>query len=212
MGSLPTRDRPRVLVVDDDPLTARALERAIGPDFHVTCASSAPNARAHLTQGAGWSGFLFDLFLQGSPEGIALALEATRLYPRAPVVIASATSDRHDMNRAAAIGVPFLAKPVGPELFADFRTRVVAHSLVDCPSLAAYLAHFCTQHALTPMQRSVLLHAAAVRTRTEFCATHKIAENTYKTDVRALLNHFPERTIDALLLRVLREALLARPS
>jgi len=57
--------RPRVLVVDDEPLMLRALERRLDREYDVTCVGSGELAVESLDQGGRWDMILCDVVMPG---------------------------------------------------------------------------------------------------------------------------------------------------
>jgi len=76
----PPPPRPRVLVVDDDPLVGAAVRRALAPEFDVTVVSSGRAALALLGAGNAYEAMLSDLLM---PEltGMELHEEVAKLDP-----------------------------------------------------------------------------------------------------------------------------------
>jgi CheY-like chemotaxis protein len=75
----PRARRPRVLLVDDEPLIAGALQRALG-DYEVHVATSAQDALDRLLAGERFDVILCDLLMPGM-TGMDLSDELARAYP-----------------------------------------------------------------------------------------------------------------------------------
>jgi DNA-binding LytR/AlgR family response regulator len=105
-------DTLRILAVEDNPVQARALRmlvRELGYEL-VGVAASAAEARA-LFEDLGPDVVLLDIRLQGSEDGIALAL-SLNLQRAVPLIFVSSLQDRATFERARAAGpFAFLAKP-----------------------------------------------------------------------------------------------------
>ena len=63
--------RPRVLVVDDEPMLLRALERRLGRECEVTCAVTGAQALDRLSEGKKWDMVLCDMVMPGM-DGVAV--------------------------------------------------------------------------------------------------------------------------------------------
>ncbi|MFT3917814.1 MAG: ATP-binding protein [Anaeromyxobacteraceae bacterium] len=61
----PTGTGPAVLVVDDEPLVARSIARALGPDLSVSVVNSAEDARRRLEGGERFAAIVCDLMMPG---------------------------------------------------------------------------------------------------------------------------------------------------
>jgi CheY-like chemotaxis protein len=61
----PAAGRPRVLVVDDDPLVARSIVRGLGPSHDVTTTTTATDALERLERGDAFDVLLCDLMMPG---------------------------------------------------------------------------------------------------------------------------------------------------
>ncbi len=57
--------RPRILVVDDEPMMLRAIERRLTRDYEVTCAVTGSQALERLSEEANWDMVLCDLVMPG---------------------------------------------------------------------------------------------------------------------------------------------------
>ena len=61
----PQPRRPRILVVDDEPMMLRALERRLSREYDVTCALSGAQALERLSEDTGWELVLCDVVMPG---------------------------------------------------------------------------------------------------------------------------------------------------
>ena len=117
--------RRRLLVVEDEPLTARLLRDALeGLDFEVATASSVPEARTALAE-FDPDVALIDLVLGGGPSGVDLAHVIHRKHPGVGVLILTRYPD------LASAGFPDDALPPGTgfvrkDLVEDSRAIVAA--------------------------------------------------------------------------------------
>jgi CheY-like chemotaxis protein len=121
-GPGPTGARPRVLVVDDEPLVGRSLGRLLQSNHEVTVLSTAAEALSRIEGGERWDAILCDLMM---PEISGMDLEerleklAPEVVPRIVYLTGGAFTERSRTFLAA--GRPFLEKPVDP---AQLRARI----------------------------------------------------------------------------------------
>ncbi|MDZ7751798.1 MAG: sigma-54 dependent transcriptional regulator [Gammaproteobacteria bacterium] len=113
---------PALLLVDDDPLIADALEFVLAEDYTVATARSRPEARAILQSGR--SAPLLALVDLGLPpdthvpdEGFQLIQELLAFNPRVKILVLSGQSGRANIQHALTLGaVDFIPKPTDTEL------------------------------------------------------------------------------------------------
>ncbi len=113
---MPTRDRLRVLVVEDEPLFAEQIEAAledlayhvIGPAPDAATALALVKAAATPPDVA-----LLDIHLRGGgPDGIALARQLLTVRPL-PLIFLTSLADESSFARARSVGpAAYLVKPV----------------------------------------------------------------------------------------------------
>ena len=112
-AAAPAMDRPRrVLVVEDDPAVAEAVEtmiRALG--FETSSARSAAEAlKADLT---GHDLVFSDVLMPGGMDGVELALRLRELHPGLPILLTSGYAGAPE--RVSQAGFPLLSKPYTEE-------------------------------------------------------------------------------------------------
>jgi CheY-like chemotaxis protein len=112
----PAGPRRRVLLVDDEPLVARALQRGLQRAHDVTVLHSAEEALRRLDAGERWEAMLFDLMMPGL-DGVAVhqAISARHpaLLPRLAFVTGGAFGERASAFLASH-DVVVLPKPMEP--------------------------------------------------------------------------------------------------
>jgi DNA-binding NtrC family response regulator len=100
-----------ILVVEDEPLirfgTACTLEAA---GFKVMEAENADEALNQIRHNPDIGLVITDINMPGTMSGLALAVRVRELWPRIRIVVASGQSML--VKEAAALGLPFLHKPV----------------------------------------------------------------------------------------------------
>lgn len=106
----------RVLVVDDDPVVARSIDRVLsGKGYAVITASDGPEALAKLAEGR-YDAVFTDIRMPGM-DGLEVAARIKATQPWLPVVIVTGYGSAASEARAKEIGVAgFLHKPLSPEM------------------------------------------------------------------------------------------------
>ncbi|MCU0935336.1 MAG: sigma-54 dependent transcriptional regulator [Gammaproteobacteria bacterium] len=126
------RDRPALILIDDDPLIAESLAFVLRDDYAVSVAATRAEARGLLRGLAAPPALaLVDLGLPPTPhspeEGFALVGELLAFNPRMKILILSGQSDRRNIQHALTLGaVDFVPKPADLPLL---KTRL-AHQLM----------------------------------------------------------------------------------
>ena len=120
--------RPRVLLVDDEPLVAKAMARLLAPDNDVTVAASVDAALEHVHAGSTYEVILCDLAMprrSGADLYEELCACAPELAARMVVVTGGPTTGaaRAFIERVA---LPRLDKPFTPEQLFEAVARVAA--------------------------------------------------------------------------------------
>lgn len=103
----------RVLLVEDEPMTARATARMLRQTCAVTWAATAAQARGLLASVAAWRAFIFD---DGLPDGSGLDVlcEWRTVYPETPALVLTACTEPRVINAAFDLRAEYLVKPVEP--------------------------------------------------------------------------------------------------
>ncbi|HEY8249722.1 MAG TPA: sigma-54 dependent transcriptional regulator [Burkholderiales bacterium] len=123
------RDKPGLLIVDDDPLITDTLAFALGSDFSVYACDSRPHAIELLRQlEAPPPLALVDLGLPPAPhapdEGFRLIADLLAHSPRMKIFVLSGQNDAANARHARALGAwEFVAKPADPASLARLLAR-----------------------------------------------------------------------------------------
>jgi DNA-binding NtrC family response regulator len=84
------RDRPRLLVVDDDPHARDLLERLLSPVGEVQLAHDAPSAKALLQRAPAFSLVLTDMAMPEAGDGLQVLKASREASPDTPVIVITA--------------------------------------------------------------------------------------------------------------------------
>jgi DNA-binding NarL/FixJ family response regulator len=172
-----------LLLVDDDPFVLRAL-RAILKRYG-KCDTATSLAAAETMLAPHYDGLVLDVFL-GDGCGIDLLARARRRGVDAPAVILTGGSDRDTVNRAAVLGARFIMKPCGTSELSTFIAEALQRKTND--RVRSVLERARNRWLLTDREVAILEHALRARSRTDYLEQSGIAQNTYKTHVRKLLD------------------------
>lgn len=190
--------KPRLLLVEDNELVARAFKMLIDSYGDVEIAASAAAASEALATQS-WSAVILDIRL---PDGSGLDVleHARRAGCRSPALIYSGNHQPSELNRAFELGAEYLVKPATPNALLSFVTKAL-----DRPSLRRWVDDWAARYELTPTETTILQAAAEGKTRTEIDATHDAAPATTKSHVHNLLTKTGDASLLAAVTRLLRE-------
>lgn len=93
-----TQDRPRILIVDDDPYVLEALEASFEDDYDVTTATSGAEAIEVVRQSSDLATVVMDIKMPGM-DGIEATREIRDLDPELPVILHTAYPGDYDEDR-----------------------------------------------------------------------------------------------------------------
>jgi signal transduction histidine kinase len=130
--------RPRILIVDDEPMNVTLLERLFVREYEVVTATSGRAALDLLSKKV-FDCLLLDIMMPGV-SGLHV-LEQLRNDPTTadlPVILVSALADRHDVVRGLKLGAnDYVTKPIEMDvLSARVQTQVTLKVLQDQRKLA----------------------------------------------------------------------------
>jgi DNA-binding NarL/FixJ family response regulator len=189
--------KPRVLVVEDNSLVARAFEMLIEPYADVELAADAASAKRALESG-GWTAVILDIRLPDGSGLDVLAHARVRGYD-GPALIYSGNHDAAQVNRAFALDADYLVKPAPSESLTGFIKKAVERR-----TMRTWMAAWAERYELTPAETTILVAAAEGRTRSEIDAEQTTAA-TAKTHVHNLLAKTGDGSLLAAVTRALRE-------
>jgi nitrogen-specific signal transduction histidine kinase len=125
-GEADGRPRPRVLVIDDEPLVATSVRRQLAAEFTVDAASGAADALARVHAGR-YDAVICDVMLEGK-NGLDLVDELRRAHPALDgrVLLVTGGASPALAERLARSGVRWLAKPFGGRQLRDALRELLA--------------------------------------------------------------------------------------
>lgn len=132
--------------------------------------------------------------------------------PTLPVLALSGLSSWELINTAQRLGVELAQWPVPTPNLVSFVQRALSASFLPHDGVARVVSELAEARALTAREVQILTYCLGDEPRRRVRRRLGIAENTLKTQIRALLRKCDERSVDALAKNVLRAALLAKTS
>lgn len=176
------------LLVDDDELVTKALARHLSSIRPCVSANTFAAARQKLSaHPRPFSGFIFDLRLPDG-SGLDLLADARRYARDVPAVILTGELDPRVVNAAYRLGGACLLKPAGPDELSRFTTEALAAELGIEAVVRPRVAQFAKDHNVTAPEMEILLAKVAGLSAEELMEKRGITRNTYKTQVRTLLD------------------------
>ena len=130
--------RPRVLIVDDEPMNVMLLERLFTREYDVVTASNGREA-LELLNTKPFDCLLLDIMMPGmSGLQVLETLRAEPITADLPVILVSALADRQDVVRGLKLGAnDYVPKPIEMDvLSARVQTQVMLKQLQDQRKLA----------------------------------------------------------------------------
>lgn len=188
------------LIVDDEPLVQRALASVLRRYGACSAIRSASDAESRL--GHEWDGLLIDVRLEDG-SGLDVLASARRRKIRAPALILSGRIDHDVVNRAAALDARLVCKPCGTSELAPFLADVLLRKTNDRALAAVERAR--NRWSLSDREVDILDHALRARSREQYLALRGMAQNTYKTHVRKLLEKSDYVNLSTLAIDLLGE-------
>jgi len=122
--------RPRVMVVDDDPLVAHTVERLLRRDYDVTVAVCGRDALEHITRGTRFDAIVSDVMMPNM-TGLELVEELQRSAPdqaQRVILLSGGAFTAQTRERLDQLGTPLLEKPVTAKELRAWVAQVVTEA------------------------------------------------------------------------------------
>ncbi len=190
-----------ILLLEDDAVLARSLQRLLKPISPVQIASSAMEAYELLAGSTRWRALLLDVFVPGG-TGFEVLTYARSLGITAPALIVTAKPDLEMPNKALALYAEFMIKPVASELMLGWLDRVLPERRI-----AHVVERDARKYHLTKTQADVLLRGALGETRAVVAGALHITLGTLQNHISSLLHKTSDDTFETAIARVRGEAL-----
>jgi DNA-binding NarL/FixJ family response regulator len=197
------KGRPLLFLVEDEPLHACAAGRFFGDYFDVRLASTISQAKAV------WSAVERPLAAacidERLPDGSGLDL-VQWLRARDPclsIVVVTAASGLHVVERARALGVALVSKPAPAAVLDAFSSDALAR----VARLDAALATVTTPRGLSRREDQILGLVVRGTPREAVAGCLGVAEETARREIRGLLHKLDAKSVLEAANRVLRQVL-----
>jgi len=140
----------RFLVVDDDPVVAKSIDRVLsGKGYAVITASDGPEALEKLAHEK-YDAVFADIRMPGM-DGIEMTARIKASQPWLPVVIVTGFGSAENEAKAKEIGVAgFLHKPLSPEMIEDSAHELLQRAAEDAISSAVAVSAAAAAETASP--------------------------------------------------------------
>jgi DNA-binding NarL/FixJ family response regulator len=180
----------KILVSDDHELIrdgVSTLLRKLEIDADVVEAKTGDEAIAIAAKNPNLGLAVVDLSLPGT-NGLPMVARLCELLPETPVLVLSASADRHLILRTIECGAAgFVYKALGTTVLAEALRMVMAGGIF-MPPIRETEQHGLS--AVTPRQRQILELLAQGKSNKEIANTLHISANTIKNHLAKLYEHF----------------------
>jgi DNA-binding NarL/FixJ family response regulator len=194
-----------MLMLEDDVLMWRAVQRIVGRAGDVILAASCAAADAALASGP-WSGLVVDVSL---PDGSGLEWLSTarRNGCKTPALVLTNNLDRALVNEVFDLRAFYVCKPAPAKSLREFveSLTVPDRSNETFGLLSASAMRVLDLADFSPSELDVIAGALSGISSKEFIDLHKITINTYKSRVRKVLKKTGASSIGEIRDRVLRD-------
>jgi two-component system sensor histidine kinase/response regulator len=132
------QQRPRILIVDDEPMNVILLERLFSREYDVTTATNGRDTLAHLAK-SNFDCLLLDIMMPGiSGLQVLQSIRADSATAELPVILVSALTERQDVVRGLQRGAnDYVTKPIEMDILsARVQTQITLKRLQDQRKLA----------------------------------------------------------------------------
>jgi len=188
---------PRMLVVEDDPLAARAMSRLLGRGWPILHARSRADALTIIEGSTPLAAAVVDLVLEDG-DGMDVVARVREKRPNLPVLIVTGSLSESLVNRAAILGATYVCKPDVAGALLAFAARSLIWSHVTDEALRWRLEERARAANLSLRETQIATLFIAGTPRRELGERCGITENTVKTEVRVLLRKWPAGTLEQL--------------
>ncbi len=172
-----------VLVVEDEPIIARSIVRALQPLFATQQAETVAESIALIGSGVQHVGAVVDI---GLPDGTGLeVLEAFRqTNPTSPMLALTGDRQASTINTAHRLAAEYVCKP---DYSDNLRRFVCRLATVDKKPISSRIDQFATNWQLTQREMQLLVLACDGTPRERLAEVLGVSENTVKSQIRSLL-------------------------
>ena len=194
-------ERPRFLVIEDDPATARGLARIVSGYGEAFVSATAREAERLLESSSNWSAILVDL---GLPDGSGLDVLAHARGANAltPIMVLTGCTEAATINAAHDLGAHYVVKPVESDRIARFVAGAIKIPVTSHRALEALAA----QYGLSEAEVDILRRAATGEDREWMARARGSSILTVKKQIANMLAKTGSASFQALVVRCLRHS------
>jgi DNA-binding NarL/FixJ family response regulator len=174
------------LLVEDELVVRRALERALSTHGRVDAVGSCAEARTAM-RARRYDSLVVDVFL---PDGVGFDLVplARQLWPAIWVLALTGSAEHAIITRAHELGIRYLLKPFHPEHLTVHVEETRARRYAGDRRVAVALDRWKRGHALSETEAELLALGARGVPREEFAAMRGVRPDTIRKQIQALLH------------------------
>jgi len=196
------------LVVEDDMAVAKSFARLLSRWGEVTVAHSVREALAALETMHAWTAIFLDWQL-GDGTGSDVLGPLRKAHPHVPILVVTATDITPIANIILDHHAAVMAKNAqdNPKLIEDFVARAVARQTLRAEGFEKLVQTWRERYGLTRAEGRVLGARFAGATRERLAVRLGIEEATLSTHINNLLKKTRDSSLDAALVRAVREYL-----
>ncbi len=193
------------LIVEDDDLVGRVLQRALHHHGRTSLVATLEEARYALATDT-FSAVVVDV---GLPDGSGLDLVqfARHVDPTIPALVLSGSVDASRLAEAHLLGAHYLLKPVNGMQLDLFAERTRARLREREARISTVVSRWSFEYALTSAEAAILILAVHGAPRGQLADLRDVARSTVKKQVQAILEKTGDTSLEAAVSRVLRCAL-----
>lgn len=194
------------LVVEDHPLIGSTIQRALARHGQAELVETRAKALARIADG-GIDGVVADVGLPDG-SGFDVVREVKRVAPNVPVLILSGEVDHGRLREADAHHATYLLKPPAVSDLDRFATRVKEAAAIAFERVDYIVDRWAERHSLSRAETAILRIAAHGTRRSDLAERRGVEPSTVKKQVQFLLAKTGDESLQTLVSRLLREALL----
>lgn len=197
--------RPRVLVVEDEPLVSRGILLLTNQVAQAHLAPTAAAASTALSGTESWGAFVIDVGLPDG-SGIDVLARARVVHPRTPALILTGVLSSQVANAAFDLGAACVAKPVNTVRLTQFLQEALSGT--DTPDALYDTARtWGALYGLSLAEMDVLIKTATGALRDEIAESRGSSSLTVKGQERRVHEKTGDVSFHRAVSRLLYEAL-----
>lgn len=190
------KESDRLLIVEDDELGRRTLERFFRGSVEVVAVGTGQEGLAALASHKRWVGAVLDWRLPDT-DGLTLLGQIREAWPTMPILLATAHMDAACANRVHVLRAEYVVKPIALANLEAFLRRIM--DVTSTPTLLRVIGEISKQKGFSRAEQEVVEAIANGVLRAEVGAYLGITENSVKTLVRRLLAKFGGTSLDQVI-------------